>query len=144
MLYTMVLAGIPIGVAYAQDAPITVAINTALGSAPIDCANCNPIGTNSAVAAVLDIKFVNTADKIKITAITIYGLGLLPNNPMIVFATTEPAPVFTRAVAIDKEPTNKNIVFISMDFTASVSVTTFVATKISAPIHADTYSLTPI
>ena len=52
---TIVLAGIPIGVAYAQEPPITHAINTALGSAPIPCAMERQIGTISAVVAVFDI-----------------------------------------------------------------------------------------
>ena len=55
-------AGIPIGVAYAQEPPITHAINTALGSAPIPFAIDTQIGTINAVVAVLLMKFVSTQE----------------------------------------------------------------------------------
>ena len=56
----MVFAGIPIGVAYAQEPAITVAITTALGSAPRLFARDTAIGIISAVVAVFDMKFVST------------------------------------------------------------------------------------
>ncbi len=73
---TIVFAGIPIGVAYAHEPPMTHAINTALGSAPIPCAIDIQIGTISAVVAVLDMKFVITQHSIKITNVSTYGDGL--------------------------------------------------------------------
>ena len=63
----MVFAGIPIGVANAQEPPITHAISTALGSAPMPCAMDTPIGAISAVVAVFDIKFVSAQVTMKIT-----------------------------------------------------------------------------
>ena len=45
---TIVFAGIPIGVAYAQLPPMTVAMRTAFGSAPSSVAILKAIGTRSA------------------------------------------------------------------------------------------------
>ena len=59
---------------------------------------------------------------------------------MIVLAINSPAPDFWIAFANDSEPTNKRIVFISIDFIAVFSVMTLVATKISAPIQAEIYN----
>ena len=64
------LAGIPIGVAYAQEPPITQAISTALGSAPIPVAIDKHIGAISAVVAVFDIKLVSTQHSMKITNVS--------------------------------------------------------------------------
>ena len=61
---TMVLAGMPMGVAYAQEPPITQAISTALGSAPMLWAMDRQMGTIRAVVAVLDIKFVREQHRI--------------------------------------------------------------------------------
>ena len=67
---TIVFAGIPIGVAYAHDPPMTHAISTALGSAPIPCAIDTAIGAISAVVAVFDIKLVSTQHSMKITNVS--------------------------------------------------------------------------
>ena len=89
----MVFAGIPIGVAYAQDPPITHAISTALGSAPIPWAMERQIGTISAVVAVLDIKFVMIQQSRNTTSVKMYGDGFSPNAPITLPAINSPAPV---------------------------------------------------
>lgn len=89
----MVLAGIPIGVANAQEPPITHAISTALGSAPMPCAMDTPIGAISAVVAVFDIKFVMIQQSMKITNVNMYGEGLSPSIPITLSAISSPAPV---------------------------------------------------
>ena len=66
----MVLAGMPIGVAYAQEPPMTHAIRTALGSAPIPSAMDKQIGAINAVVAVLDIKFVMIQQRINTTKVS--------------------------------------------------------------------------
>mgnify|MGYP003200247898 CR=1 FL=1 len=71
---TIVFAGIPIGVAYAQEPPITHAIRTALGSAPIPCAIDRQIGTIRAVVAVFDIKFVRIQQRMNTTNVNMYYL----------------------------------------------------------------------
>ena len=68
---TIVLAGMPIGVAYAHEPPMTQAIRTALGSAPMPWAMERQIGTINAVVAVLDIKFVSTQQRINTTNVKI-------------------------------------------------------------------------
>ena len=81
----MVLAGIPIGVAYAQEPPITQAIRTALGSAPIPFAMDTQIGAISAVVAVLLMKLVSTQQSINTTNVNRYGDGLSPKSPTTLF-----------------------------------------------------------
>ena len=81
------------GVAYAQEPPITQAINTALGSAPIPCAIERQIGTISAVVAVFDMKFVMIQHSRNTTSVRIYGDGFAPNAPITLLAITSPAPV---------------------------------------------------
>ena len=78
MLYTIVLAGIPIGVAYAKELAITIAASTAFGSNPNWDAKLRPIGTNNAQVAVLDMKFVMNTPSTKITTRTTIGDGLVP------------------------------------------------------------------
>lgn len=91
---TIVLAGIPIGVAYAHEPPITHAISTALGSAPISVAIDTQIGTKSAVVAVFDIKFVSTQQSMNTTNVRTYGDGFLPSIPITAVAISSPAPVY--------------------------------------------------
>ena len=67
------------GVAYAQEPPITTAIRTALGSAPIPVAIERLIGTSSAVVAVLDMKFVSTVE-IRNTVANSYDTGKYQYN----------------------------------------------------------------
>ena len=68
-------AGIPIGVAYAQEPAITVAITTALGSAPRLFARETAIGIINAVVAVFDIKFVSAQVTMNITRRSRIGFG---------------------------------------------------------------------
>ena len=113
---TIVFAGIPIGVAYAHDPAITVAITTALGSALRLSASDTAIGTISAVVAVLDMKFVSTHVTTNITSRRTVGLGLEPIIPTILSAISVPAPVFSRALASASEPPNNSTTFKSIDF----------------------------
>ena len=76
------LAGIPIGVAYAQDPAITVAITTALGSAPRLFARETAIGSINAVVAVFDIKFVSAQVTMNMTRRSTIGLGSAPRSPV--------------------------------------------------------------
>ena len=69
------------GVAYAQEPAITVAITTALGSAPRLFARETAIGIISAVVAVFDIKFVSAQVTMKITRRRITGFGSAPRRP---------------------------------------------------------------
>ena len=78
MLYTIVFAGIPIGVAYAKELAITIAASTAFESKPSWAAKLRSIGTNNAQVAVLDIKFVINTPSTKITTSTTIGDGLAP------------------------------------------------------------------
>lgn len=75
-----------------MDPPITVAISTALGSAPMEFAIDKLIGTRRAVVAVLDMKFVITADKTSTTIRSKNGDGLLPRVSTMVSAMNAPAP----------------------------------------------------
>ena len=138
------LAGIPIGVAYAHDPAITVAITTALGSALRLSASDTAIGTISAVVAVLDMKFVSTHVTTNITSKRTIGLGLEPIIPTILSAISIPAPVFSRALASASEPPNNSTTFKSIDFSASFSDITPARTSITAPRHAETCILIPI
>ena len=104
----MVFAGIPIGVAYAQEPAITVAITTALGSAPRLFARDTAIGIISAVVAVFDMKFVSTQVTIKITRRRRIGLGSAPRSPTILSAISSPAPVVSNAFASVREPPKRN------------------------------------
>ena len=140
----MVLAGIPIGVANAQDPPITHAISTALGSAPMPCAMDTPIGAISAVVAVFDIKFVMIQQSMKITNVNMYGEGLSPSIPITLSAISSPAPVASSADARESVPPNKKIVFKSMERSASFSLITPVTISASAPTHPMTHNLIPI
>ena len=140
----MVFAGIPIGVAYAQEPAITVAITTALGSAPRLFARDTAIGIISAVVAVFDMKFVSTQVTIKITRRRRIGLGSAPRSPTILSAISSPAPVVSNAFASVREPPKRNTTFRSMDFSASFSEITPVRTRRIAPIHAETSMLMPI
>ena len=137
-------AGIPIGVAYAQDPPMTHAIRTARGSAPMPCAMDRQIGTISAVVAVLDIKLVITQHSKNTTSVSTYGEGLDPSAPITLFAICSPAPVSCRAAARERVPPKRKMVFRSMDFSASFSEITPVRIKTIAPSAPDTYSLIPI
>ena len=103
----MVFAGMPMGVAYAQDAPITVAIKTALGSAPNWLAIDKQIGANKAVVAVFDIKLVKIQLIRKIVASSRNGLGVSPKKPIMVLAIVNPAPLSRNAVANANVPPNK-------------------------------------
>ena len=107
----MVFAGIPIGVAYAQEPAITVAITTALGSAPRLFARDTAIGIISAVVAVFDMKFVSTQVTIKITRRRRIGLGSAPRSPTILSAISSPAPVVSNAFASVREPPKRNTTF---------------------------------
>ena len=107
---TIVLAGIPIGVAYAQEPPITHAINTALGSAPIPSAMERQIGTISAVVAVFDIKLVMIQHSKNTTNVNTYGEGFAPRAPITLFAITSPAPVSCSADARESVPPNRKMV----------------------------------
>ena len=111
----MVFAGIPIGVAYAQEPPMTHAIRTALGSAPIPCAMARQIGAIRAVVAVFDMKFVSTAQMINTTKVRSSGDGFSPSRPITVEAIISPAPVLFSAAARERVPPKRKIVFRSMD-----------------------------
>ena len=137
-------AGIPIGVAYAQEPPMTHAIKTALGSAPIPCAMETQIGAISAVVAVFDIKFVSTQQSINTTNVSTYGDGFSPRTPITAFAISSPAPVVCNADARESVPPKRKIVFRSMDFSAFFSLITPVKINASAPIHPVIQSLIPI
>lgn len=121
-----------------MDPPITVAIKTALGSAPIACDMEIEIGTIRAVVAVFDIKFVSVAQIIKIIIISAVGEGLSPNFDTIVLAIKSPVPVSFKADASARDPTYKRIVFMSIDFIASDDEITLVTTRTRAPIQAET------
>ena len=71
-----------------MEPPITVAINTALGSAPMDCAMDKLIGTIKAVVAVFDIKFVKITHITNIITNKIVGEGFSPRVETIVLATS--------------------------------------------------------
>ena len=101
---TIVFAGIPIGVAYAQEPPITHAISTALGSAPIPCAIDRQIGTIRAVVAVFDIKFVRIQQRMNTTNVSTYGDGFSPSAPITLLAISSPAPVSCSAAARESVP----------------------------------------
>ena len=118
---TIVFAGIPIGVAYAQEPPITHAIRTALGSAPMPCAMDIQIGAINAVVAVFDMKFVSRQQSTNTTNVNTYGDGLSPSIAITFPAIISPAPVSPRADASESVPPNRKIVFRSMDFKASFS-----------------------
>ena len=100
-------AGIPIGVAYAQEPPMTHAISTALGSAPIPCAMETQIGAISAVVAVFDIKFVSTQQSINTTNVSIYGDGFSPRTPITAFKISSPAQIVCNTIARKKNHTKK-------------------------------------
>ena len=97
-------AGIPIGVAYAQEPAITVAITTALGSAPRLFARETAIGIISAVVAVFDMKFVSAQVTMNITRRSTIGFGSAPRSPTILSAISSPAPVVSRALASVRDP----------------------------------------
>ena len=59
---------------------MTVAMTTALGSAPRISDIDTAIGTISAVVAVFDIKFVSTQDTTKMTNSNIIGLGFFQGS----------------------------------------------------------------
>ena len=115
------LAGIPIGVAYAQEPAITVAITTALGSAPRLFARETAIGIISAVVAVFDMKFVSAQVTINITRRSTIGFGSAPRRPTILSAISSPAPVVSRALASVRDPPKRNTTFRSMEASASFS-----------------------
>ena len=130
-------AGIPIGVAYAQEPAITVAITTDRGSAPRLFARETAIGIISAVVAVFDIKLVSTQVTRKITRRSRIGFGLDPSRPTILSAIILPAPVTSSAFAREREPPKRRTTFKSMEFNASFYVRTPVSTKKSAPRQAE-------
>ena len=99
----MVFAGIPIGVAYAQEPAITVAITTALGSAPRLFARETAIGIINAVVAVFDIKFVKIQQRINTTNVSMYGDGFSPSVPITLLAISSPAPVSCKAAARESQ-----------------------------------------
>lgn len=138
------LAGIPIGVAYAQEPPITQAIKTALGSAPMPCAMDMQIGAISAVVAVFDIKFVSTQQSTNTTNVNINGDGFSPSIAITFSAIRSPAPVSPSAAAKESVPPNRKIVFKSIDFKASFSEITPVKINTKAPIQPVTQSFIPI
>ena len=111
----MVFAGIPIGVAYAQEPAITVAITTALGSAPRLFARETAIGIINAVVAVFDIKFVSAQVTMKITRRSTIGFGSAPRSPTILSAISSPAPVVSSAFASVSDPPKRSTTFRSME-----------------------------
>ena len=119
---TIVFAGIPIGVAYAQEPPITHAISTALGSAPIPCAIDRQIGTIRAVVAVFDIKFVRIQQRMNTTNVSTYGDGFSPSAPITLLAISSPAPVSCSAAARESVPPKRKIVLRSMDLSPIVTI----------------------
>ena len=135
---TIVFAGIPIGVAYAQLPPITVAMRTAFGSAPSSVAMLSAIGTRRAVVAVLLMKFVRIQAIMKITNVSMNGEGLDQQSPMTASATIAPAPLVSRASARARVPPKRKIVCMSMLLYACFSVMTPVRTRRIAPIHPET------
>ena len=141
---TIVFAGIPIGVAYAQEPPITHAISTALGSAPIPCAIDRQIGTIRAVVAVFDIKFVRIQQRMNTTNVSTYGDGFSPSAPITLLAISSPAPVSCSAAARESVPPKRKIVLRSMDLSASFSEITPVRIRSSAPIPPEIHNLMPI
>ena len=108
------MAGVPIGVAKAQDEPITTAIKTARGSAVSEPAMESPIGARRAAVAVLDIKLVSKQLNNKIVSINKDGLGLSPSKPKIKWAMSAPAPVRWRASARASVPANKKTTWLSI------------------------------
>ena len=110
----MVFAGMPMGVAYAQDAPITVAIKTALGSAPNWLAIDKQIGANKAVVAVFDIKLVKIQEMINTALKSKKGEAWCPSKSIIERAMIAPAPVVSSAFANARVPPNRKIVCESM------------------------------
>ena len=141
---TIVFAGIPIGVAYAQEPPITHAISTALGSAPIPCAIDRQIGTIRAVVAVFDIKFVKIQQRINTTNVSMYGDGFSPSVPITLLAISSPAPVSCKAAARESVPPKRKIVLRSLDLSASFSEITPVRIRSSAQIPPEIHNLIPI
>ena len=72
---------------------IPIVIKIACGLAPMPAAMCKPIGAKSAQLAVLDINWVNPAERMKHAVIKTYGLVLSPTKPITALATILPAPV---------------------------------------------------
>ena len=119
-------------------------MTTARGSAPTLLARDTAIGTIRAVVAVFDIKFVIVHVTIKITRSNIIGSGFVPKNPTILSAIKLPAPVTSSAFASAREPPKSSTTSKSMDLSAVFSSITFVTTRITAPIHDESWMLTPI
>ncbi|MOA04234.1 hypothetical protein D3C78_1237780 [compost metagenome] len=92
-----------------------MAISTARGSAPRLAAIDIPIGTSSAVVAVLDMKLVSAHEMKKITTSNSAGEGSAPSRAMIDAATVAPAPVCSRALARASVPPKMKMVCVSMD-----------------------------
>ena len=138
------LAGIPIGVAYAHEPPMTQAMSTARGSAFIPWAIERQMGAMRAVVAVLLMKFVITQHSMNTTNVNTVGEGFSPNAPITVSAMSLPAPVLSRADARERVPPNRNIVLRSMDFSASSSEITPVRMSSTAPMHPTTLKDMPI
>ena len=65
-------------------------------------------------------------------------IGLSPTIPTIIFAYYSTAPVFSKAVPMDRVPTNNSIVDISSELIACFSVMTPITTITIAPIQAVT------
>ncbi|MCY1310364.1 hypothetical protein D9M70_605450 [compost metagenome] len=93
-----------------------MAISTARGSAPRLAAIDIPIGTSSAVVAVLDMKFVSAQEMKKITTSSRTGEGSAPSRSMMVEATVAPAPVCSSALARARVPPKMKMVCVSMDW----------------------------
>ncbi len=123
---------------------MTQAISTALGSAPIPWAMETQIGAIRAVVAVLDMKLVMMQHSMNTTKVNSTGDGSAPSAPITLSAIISPAPVFSNAVANDKVPPNRKIVFRSIDFSASLSDITPVMINSTAPTQPVTQSFTPI
>src|SRR5574344_375789 len=112
---TRVLGGVPTGVAKAQDAAITMAINTACGDAPSCLAIAMPMGHSIAAAAVLLVNWGRPPLILTNTIVTVIGEGEPPMMLTAQPAINLPAPVLSIAVDTGIIPANRKIVTQSME-----------------------------
>ena len=106
----MVFCGEPMGVNMDVPPPISIAIITPAGSAPMVLAIEMPIGNKSAVAAMLDINWVMQHAASQMIPVIISGVEFIPNNLTTPSAIKSPAPVLLMAVDMGSIPAYRKMV----------------------------------